>query len=80
MENPKICLNMIVKDEADIIAGTLENICEAIKLSYWVICDTGSSDNTRELITNFFKEKNIPGELHDTPWKDLVIIEQKHWN
>lgn len=71
MENPKICLNMIVKDEADIIAGTLENICEAIKISYWVICDTGSSDNTRELITNFFKGKNIPGELHDTPWKDF---------
>ena len=26
MENPTICLNMIVKDEADIIVNTLSNI------------------------------------------------------
>ena len=30
-------------------------------ISAWVICDTGSTDNTKELIETFFKEKNIPG-------------------
>jgi glycosyltransferase involved in cell wall biosynthesis len=72
MRNPTICLNMIVKDEADIIVGTLKNLTEKIKFSYWVICDTGSSDNTRELIKDFFKSVDISGELHDIPWKDFA--------
>ena len=57
MENPTICLNMIVKDEADIIINTLSNIVEKIKIDYWVICDTGSTDNTIELIKNFLMKK-----------------------
>lgn len=72
MKDPTICLNMIVKDEADIIVGTLENLTKKINFSYWVICDTGSSDNTAELIENFFKEKNIKGELHHIPWQDFA--------
>ena len=72
MENPTICLNMIVKDEADIILNTLSNIVEKMKIDYWVICDTGSTDNTIELITNFFEEQNIEGELIEDPWKDFA--------
>lgn len=64
-----ICLNMIVKNEAHIIMETLENIYKYI--DYWVICDTGSTDNTKEIITNFFKKKNIKGELYDEPWKNF---------
>lgn len=66
-----ICLNMIVKNEAHIIVKTLNNLCEKINFSYWVICDTGSTDNTKELITDFFKGKNIPGELVEHEWKDF---------
>ena len=66
-----ICLNMIVKDESHIIMKTLNNLCNYIKFDYWVIVDTGSTDNTKEIITNFFKEKNIPGELHETAWQDF---------
>lgn len=66
-----ICLNMIVKNEAHIIVKTLNNLCEKINFSYWVICDTGSTDNTKELIVDFFKEKNIPGELVEHEWKDF---------
>jgi len=33
MKDPTICLNMIVKDEADIIIGTLENLTEKINFS-----------------------------------------------
>ena len=68
---PTICLNMIVKDEADIIKNTLMNLCSKIKFSYWVICDTGSTDTTKEIIIEFFKEKDISGELHDVPWRDF---------
>ena len=56
-----ICLNMIVKDESHIIKKTLNNICDNIKLDYWVICDTGSTDNTIQIIKNFFEEKKIQG-------------------
>ena len=66
-----ICLNMIVKDEADIIKNTLENLCSKIKFDFWVICDTGSTDTTKEIITEFFKDKDISGELHDVQWRDF---------
>lgn len=69
---PSICLNMIVKNESHIIKKTLENLCEKINFSYWVICDTGSTDNTREIITDFFKNKNISGELHNDDWKNFA--------
>jgi FkbM family methyltransferase len=69
---PTICLNMIVKDEHHIIVKTLEMLCSKIDFSYWVICDTGSSDNTKELIIEFFKEKNIRGELHTHKWTNFA--------
>ena len=50
-----ICLNMIVKNESHIIIETLKNLCSYIDFSYWVISDTGSTDNTKELIIDFFK-------------------------
>ena len=69
---PTICLNMIVKDESEIIENTLKMLSEKIEFSYWVICDTGSTDNTIEIIEQFFKEKNIPGELHKHTWKNFA--------
>ena len=51
-----ICLNMIVKNESKIIVDTLTKLLKKIKWDYWVICDTGSTDNTRELITEFFEK------------------------
>jgi len=72
-----ICLNMIVKDESHIIKQTLENICSYINLDYWVISDTGSSDNTKEIIIDFFKEKNIKGELVEHEWRDFAYNRNK---
>jgi FkbM family methyltransferase len=62
---------MIVKDEEHVIRATLEHLVKQITFSYWVICDTGSTDKTREIITDFFKEQNIPGELLQHEWKDF---------
>jgi glycosyltransferase involved in cell wall biosynthesis len=64
---PKIALCMIVKNESHIIHECLNSVYKYI--DYWVICDTGSTDNTKEIITKFFEEKGIPGELHDHEWK-----------
>ncbi len=66
-----LCLNMIVKNESHIITTTLQNIIDHIPINYWVICDTGSTDHTKELIKSFFKEKGIEGELLEHEWKDF---------
>lgn len=60
---------MIVKNESHIILETLHNVKKYI--DYWVICDTGSTDNTKELIQNFFDNEGIKGELHTAKWKDF---------
>ncbi len=62
---------MIVKNEAHILPRTLPMLCKYFNISYWVISDTGSTDGTQDLIRAFFKERGIPGELVETPWKNF---------
>jgi len=69
MRTQTICLNMIVKNESHVIEETLEQLHKIFKFDYWVISDTGSTDNTKELITSFFKEKQVLGELVENEWK-----------
>jgi FkbM family methyltransferase len=69
---PKMCLNMIVKNESHIVKQTLEKLIKKINIDYYVISDTGSTDNTKEIITNFFKRNNIPGEIYDDNWQDFA--------
>lgn len=66
---PTLCLNMIVKNEAHIIRELFDSVHKHI--DSWVISDTGSSDGTQRLIRDYFREKNIPGELHERPWKNF---------
>lgn len=58
---------MIVKNETHIIRECLESVAPYI--DYWIISDTGSTDGTQELITKFFEERGILGELHQDEWK-----------
>ena len=67
-----MCLNMIVKNESHIIENTLEKLCKKIKFDYWVICDTGSTDNTPQIITDFFEKKGIKGELFYDEWENFA--------
>jgi glycosyltransferase involved in cell wall biosynthesis len=64
-----ICLNMIVKNEKDVIERCMASALPII--DYWVIVDTGSTDGTQEIIRRFMKEKGVPGELHERPWKNF---------
>ena len=77
MTSKTICLNMIVKDESHIIEETLIKLLDKIHFDYWVISDTGSSDNTKEIITKFFNRKDIKGELHDDEWVDFAFNRTK---
>ena len=63
-----ICLNMLVNNDSNRILRALQSVAHLI--DYWVICDTGSSDNTAELVEAFFREKGIAGELHHVEWKN----------
>ena len=68
---PTLCLVMIVKNEAHIITDTLRHLLKYIPINTWSICDTGSTDSTKEDIVRFFAEHGIPGKIHDTEWKDF---------
>ena len=61
MNVPKICLNMIVKNESTIIIRLLESVTPLI--DSYCICDTGSTDNTITLIKEYCKSKNITGKI-----------------
>jgi glycosyltransferase involved in cell wall biosynthesis len=64
----KICLSMIVKNEAPVICRCLESVRPLI--DYWIIVDTGSIDGTQDVIREFFHD--VPGELHERPWVDFA--------
>jgi hypothetical protein len=64
---PTICLCMIVKNEAGVLARCLRS-CRGL-IDCWVICDTGSCDGTQELIAR--ELEGIPGELCQHEWVDF---------
>ena len=66
---PKLCLNMIVKNESKVILRLLESV--ATLIDGYCICDTGSTDNTVVLIESFFKAKGIPGKIIQEPFRDF---------
>ena len=66
---PTLCLNMIVKNESQVIIRLLSSVITIIDT--YCICDTGSTDNTIELIKNFFEEHDIEGKIIQEPFKDF---------
>ena len=65
-----ICLAMIVKNESKVIERCFDSVLPL--LDYWVVCDTGSTDGTQDIIRNYFKKHNIPGELYEYEWKNFA--------
>ena len=66
---PSLCLNMIVKNESRIITRLLQSVVGIIDT--YCICDTGSTDNTVEMITDFFNKSGIPGKIVREPFRDF---------
>lgn len=64
-----ICLNMIVKNESRIILRLLNTVVPLIDA--YCICDTGSTDNTVELIETFMREHHITGKIVSEPFRDF---------
>lgn len=64
-----ICLVMIVKNESKVIKRCLDSCINYIDT--YCICDTGSTDNTTEIISEYFENKNITGKLITHHWKNF---------
>ena len=65
---PKICLSMIVKNEAHVIERCLRSVFPFVDA--WVICDTGSTDGTQEIVRQVMAGK--PGLLVERPWVNFA--------
>lgn len=66
---PTLCLNMIVKNESRVIRRLLSSVANIV--DSYCICDTGSTDNTVDIIRSFFAENNIPGKIEFEPFRDF---------
>jgi hypothetical protein len=63
---PLLGLVMIVRDEAEHLPRCLESVKPLI--GSWTICDTGSTDNTVDVIREHLD--GIPGRLYRHKWRD----------
>jgi len=60
---------MIVKNESKIIERCLDSVKGVVDCIS--ICDTGSTDNTKEIIEQFLKKNQIPGKVHEHKWQNF---------
>jgi len=66
----KICLVMIVRNESKNMKRVLESLEDIIDMGS--IVDTGSTDNTEEVILNWSKNNNIPMTVHHESFKNFA--------
>ncbi len=66
---PRLCLNMIVRNEEAILERCLR--AAASHIDCYVICDTGSTDGTVGLIGRVFEEYGVPGEIVHAPFENF---------
>jgi len=66
MSKLPITLVMIVKNEEKVIKRALESAIPFI--NSFVICDTGSTDKTKEIIEFTFNKTKIQGKIFDCEW------------
>ena len=60
-------LVMIVKNSGEILRECLQKNRNFI--DHWTVCDTGSTDNTKEIVLDELKD--IPGSLHEIEFEDF---------
>jgi glycosyltransferase involved in cell wall biosynthesis len=61
---------MIVKNEASVIERCLRSVRPLV--DYAVIQDTGSTDGTQRVISDYLAEEGLAGEIFDEPWQDFA--------
>lgn len=72
----KICVTGIMKNESKNVNRLLDSFYDADTKTYIMdmisIVDTGSTDNTKELILTWGETHNIPTVVHDEPFKNFA--------
>ena len=74
---------MIVKNESAILERCLDAVRDVI--DHIVISDTGSTDNTPDIIRDYLSRHNIPGAVYQTEWLNFghnrtqSILRAKEW-
>ncbi len=63
----RVCLSMIVRDEAHVIARCLQSVRPLI--TDWCVVDTGSVDRTIEIVQAELAD--LPGRVEQRPWRDF---------
>jgi tetratricopeptide (TPR) repeat protein len=70
-----ICLNMIVKNEVAVLPRLFRSVKDYI--DYYVIVDTGSTDDTIALIKREMSGWGIDGEVHEREWVNFGVNRQQ---
>lgn len=65
-----IGLCLIVKDESHVIRRCLDSVKRLI--DYVLIVDTGSTDNTKQVITDWLDENQFQGQVISEEWKNFA--------
>lgn len=69
-ERSTVALAMIVKDEEEIILRAINSVKRVV--DYYCICDTGSSDNTVQIVKDYLEENGLDGEVHECDWVNFA--------
>jgi hypothetical protein len=77
MSRPRtnICLNMIVKNETKVLPRLFRSLKDCV--DYYVIVDTGSTDDTIQLIKREMAAYGIDGEVHERAWVNFGVNRQQ---
>ena len=70
-----ICLSMIVKNEVAVLPRLIRSLKDYV--DYYVVVDTGSSDETIALIRREMSKYGIDGEVHERPWVNFGVNRQQ---
>lgn len=66
---PRLCLNMIVKNEAANLLRCLASVAPYV--DSYAIADTGSTDGTEDMIRDFFTARGVKGVVKSFPFEDF---------
>lgn len=61
---------MIVKNESAVILECLASVRPLV--DYILVQDTGSHDGTQQIVRDYLRQMNLPGEVYDEPWVDFA--------
>lgn len=66
----RLCLCMIVRNEAPVIRRCLASVAPYVDA--WCVVDTGSTDGTQDLIRSAAQGFDGPATLHERPWVNFA--------